>query len=94
MESCKYFAIMPWVRRTRTQNRIYRMAAGIGSVLFGILAGYALWGQTASMVTNVEQELSRSEAQVKRLEKRIQALEAKLLADENSSDTISSVRTH
>ena len=66
----------------------------MGSIVFGILTGYALWGQTASMVTSVEHELSRSEAQVKRLEIRVRALEAKLLVGENSMDSNNSVGSY
>ena len=68
---------MPWVKRKQTQNRVYWIAAGVGSVLFGILTGYALWGQTAALVTNVEHQLSVSEARVRNLESRMRSLEAK-----------------
>ena len=63
---------MPWVQHKRTENRIYWIAAGVASVLFGILTGYALWGQTASLVTNVEHQLNVSESRIRNLERRLQ----------------------
>lgn len=68
---------MPWVSRKQTENRIYWITAGVASVLFGVLTGYALWGQTASLVVNVEHQLNTSEARVRNLERRLQTLEAK-----------------
>jgi len=68
---------MPWVQRKQTENRLYWVSAGIASVLFGLLTGYALWGQTASLVINVEHQLNLSETRVRSLERRLQALEAK-----------------
>ncbi len=76
---------MPWVHRQKTENRLYWIAAGIASVLFGILTGYALWGETASLVTNVERQLNISEARVRSLEQRLQALEAKAGVEDRSS---------
>jgi hypothetical protein len=55
--------------------------AGIASVIVGILAGYSWWGDTASVVTIVEQQLNQSQARVQMLEKRVKALEAKLGVD-------------
>jgi hypothetical protein len=52
--------------------------AGIASLLVGILAGYSWWGDTASVVTIVERQLSQSQAEVRTLEKRVKALEIKL----------------
>ena len=46
-------------------------------MLFGTLTGYALRGQTASLVTNVEYKLNVSAARVRSLESRQQFLEAK-----------------
>lgn len=67
---------MPWVSRTRTSgNRIYWITSGVASVLFGVLVGYALWGQSASMATNVEHELKNSEIRLKNLETRLQVLD-------------------
>jgi hypothetical protein len=67
---------MPWVQRKPTGNRIYWIAVGVASVLFGILTGYALWGHTASLVTNVEHQLNAYESRVRNLEKRLQLIEA------------------
>lgn len=72
---------MPWVKRTHDSTRFYWLIAGIGSVLVGVLAGYSWWGDTASVVTIVEQELAQSQAEVRRLEKRVQLLETKLGID-------------
>jgi cell division protein FtsB len=74
---------MPWVRRSHETNRFYWIIAGIASVLAGVLAGYSWWGDTASVVTIVEQQLSQSQAQVRMLEKRVKALETKLGMDDN-----------
>lgn len=82
---------MPWVRRSHHSGshntRFYWLIAGIGSVVIGVLAGYSWWGDTASVVTLVEQQLTESRAQVRRLEKRVQALETKvgINEDEDSS---------
>jgi hypothetical protein len=67
---------MPWVQRKQTGNRIYWIAAGVASMLFGILTGYALWGQTASLVTNVEYQLNAYDSRVRSLERRLQSIEA------------------
>ena len=85
---------MPWVHRKQSENRIYWIAAGVASVLFGILTGYALWGQTASLVTNVEQQLNSSEARVRNLERRLQALEAKAGVENASVSTENAVRAY
>jgi len=69
---------MPWVKRSHDSSRFFWIIAGLGSVVVGVLAGYSWWGDTASVVTIVEQQLGQSQAQVRRLEKRVQALEAKL----------------
>jgi hypothetical protein len=66
----------------------------MGSIVLGVLTGYVIWGQTASMVINVEHELSRSDALVKSLEKRVQALEAKLAAEDGAVVPSASVRAH
>jgi hypothetical protein len=73
---------MPWVKRSHNSTRFYWLIAGIASVVVGILAGYSWWGDTASVVTIVEQQLTQSRVQVRRLEQRVQALEAKLRIDE------------
>lgn len=69
---------MPWVSRKPSSNRITWISAGVAAVLFGILTGYALWGQAASLVNNVERQLNTSDARVRNLEKRLQALEAQV----------------
>ena len=69
---------MPWVKRSHNSTRLYWILAGIGSVAVGILTGYSWWGDTASVVTIVEQQLAQSQAQVRSLEKRVQALEEKV----------------
>ena len=77
---------MPWIRRSHESYRFYWIIAGIGSVLVGILAGYSWWGDTASVVTIVEQQLAQSQAQVRILEKRVKALEVKLgVADDDET---------
>ena len=76
---------MPWVKRSHSSTRFYWLIAGIASVVVGVLAGYSWWGDTASVVTLVEQQLTQSQAQVRRLEKRVQTLEAKLGIEEESS---------
>lgn len=47
----------------------------------GLLSGYSWWGDTAAVVTIVERQLGQSQAQVRMLEKRVKALEAKLGID-------------
>ncbi len=69
---------MPWVKRSHDTNRFFWVIAGLGSVVVGVLAGYSWWGDTASVVTIVEQQLGQSQAQVRQLEKRVQVLEEKL----------------
>ena len=75
---------MPWVKRSHETNRFYWIVAGIASVMAGVLAGYSWWGDTASVVTIVEQQLGQSQAEVRMLEKRVKALEAKLGMDDNT----------
>jgi len=86
--------IMPWVNRKQTQNRLYWIAAGVASVLFGILTGYALWGQTASLVNNVEHQLTTSEARVRNLERRLQFLEAKTGVENTSVSAENTARVY
>jgi cell division protein FtsB len=78
---------MPWVRRSsRTNTPFYWLVAGIVSVVVGILAGYSWWGDTASVVTIVERQLSQSQSQIRSLERRVKALEEKLTV-ESSPET-------
>jgi hypothetical protein len=60
----------------------------------GVLAGYSWWGDTASVVTIVEQQLGQSQAQVRMLEKRVRALEAKLGMDDNASEAESTAKAY
>ena len=76
---------MPWVKHSSQSNRFYWILAGTSSVVIGILAGYSWWGNTASVVTVVEQQLSQSQAQVRILEKRVKALETTLGIDTDSA---------
>jgi hypothetical protein len=54
------------------------MLAGIAFVTAGVLIGYSWWGDRPSGITIVEQQLGQSQAQVRRVEKRVRRLEAKL----------------
>jgi uncharacterized membrane protein len=65
--------------------RFYWILAAVASVIVGISAGYSWWGDTASVVTIVEQELANSQAQVRILERRVKALEAKVGIDSDSA---------
>jgi hypothetical protein len=67
--------------RSHKNGRFYWLLAGIGSVVVGILAGYSWSGDSASVVTIVEQQLSQSESQVRSLDRRVQAREEKLGVD-------------
>ena len=80
---------MPWVKRSHESYRFYWIIAGIASVMVGVLAGYSWWGDTASVVTIVEQQLAQSQAQVRVLEKRVKVLELKLgiAEDDNNADS-------
>lgn len=77
---------MPWVKRSHDNTRFFWIIAGLGSVVVGVLAGYSWWGDTASVVTIVEQQLGQSQAQVRRLEKRVRALEAKLGIEQDADN--------
>ena len=76
---------MPWTKRNTPSYRFYWIIAAIASVVVGISAGYSWWGDTASVVTIVEQELANSQAQVRILERRIKALEAKVGIESDSA---------
>ena len=84
---------MPWVKRSHESHRFYWIMAGIASVIVGILAGYSWWGDTASVVTIVEQQLNQSQAQVQMLEKRVKALEEKL-GVENDAEPASTAQAY
>jgi uncharacterized membrane protein len=80
---------MPWTKRNTTSHqpsyRFYWVLAAIASVIVGVSAGYSWWGDTASVVTIVEQELANSQAQVRILERRVKALEAKVGIESDSA---------
>lgn len=83
---------MPWVKRSHDSYRFYWIMAGIASVMVGVLAGYSWWGDTAAVVTIVEQQLGQSQAQVRMLEKRVKALEAKLGMDDAAAEPASTAK--
>lgn len=85
---------MPWVKRSHDSYRFYWIIAGIASVVVGVLAGYSWWGDTASIVTIVEQQLVQSQAQVRLLEKRVKALEIKLGIADDESDSDSTAKAY
>jgi hypothetical protein len=85
---------MPWVKHSSQSTRFYWILAGICSVLIGILSGYSWWGDTASVVTVVEQQLGQSQAQVRLLEKRVKALETKLGIDSDSAASDSGIKAY
>jgi hypothetical protein len=63
-------------------------------VLFGLLTGYAVWGETAFLVTDVEHQLNVSEARVRSLERRLQFLEAKAGVDNANESAENTVRAY
>lgn len=85
---------MPWVKRSPHSTRYYWILAGIASVIVGILSGYSWWGDTASVVSIVEQQLTQSQAQVRILEKRVKALEAKVGIDSDSAASDSGAKSY
>ena len=85
---------MPWVKRSHQSYRFSWIVAGIASLLVGILAGYSWWGNTASVVTIVERQLSQSQAQVRTLEKRVKALEIKLGIEHNAGERESTAKAN
>jgi len=76
---------MPWTKRNAPSYRFYWILAAVASVIVGVSAGYSWWGDTASVVTIVEQELANSQAQVRMLERRVKALETKVGIDSESA---------
>jgi hypothetical protein len=85
---------MPWVRRSHGSRRFYWILAGIASVTAGVLMGYSWWGDSASVITIVEQQLGQSQAQVRRLENRVRALEAKLGMTEDAAEPASTAKAY
>ncbi|HYA28853.1 MAG TPA: hypothetical protein VEI95_08555 [Acidobacteriota bacterium] len=76
---------MPWVKRTSQSYRFYWILAAVASVIVGVSAGYSWWGESASVVSIVEQELANSRAQVRMLDRRVKALETKLGIDSENA---------
>lgn len=68
---------MPWIKRSHKAKNYFWIVGGVGLAAVATVVGYQL-GNTTSVVDVVEKHLANSEAQVRRLEKRVQALEAKL----------------
>ena len=68
---------MPWLKRSHGSKHYFWIVGGLALVAVATVVGYEL-GNSTSLVKVVEQHLVTSDAQVRRLEKRIQALEAKL----------------
>jgi uncharacterized membrane protein len=86
---------MPWTKRNAPSFRFYWILAAVASVIVGVSAGYSWWGDTASVVTIVEQELANSQAQARMLERRVKALETKLGIDsENAAVTDPTVKAY
>jgi hypothetical protein len=75
---------MPWVRRPLQPRQPYWVAAviALAAVCVGILIGYTRWGATAAVVTVVEKELTDTQARIKTLEKRMNAMESVVLGDD------------
>jgi hypothetical protein len=63
-------------------------------VIVGVSAGYSWWGESASVVSIVEQELRNSQAQVRLLEKRVKALEAKVGIESDSAASEQTVQAY
>ena len=76
---------MPWMKRNAPSYRYYWIVTAIAFVIVGVSAGYSWWGESASVVSIVEQELRNSQAQVRLLEKRVKALEIKLGIDSDTA---------
>jgi uncharacterized membrane protein len=81
---------MPWIKRSTPSYRFYWILGAGALVIVGVSAGYSWWGESASLVGIVEQELRNSQAQVRLLEKRVKALETKMGID---NDTAASEQT-
>lgn len=71
---------MPWLLRSHLTEKYYWFAGGVLGALLGIIVGYE-WGTSASVLSTVEKHLQSSEAHFLKLEKRVDALEAKLSMD-------------
>jgi hypothetical protein len=85
---------MPWIKRNTSSHRFYWILAAVAFVIVGISAGYSWWGDTASVVNIVEQELANSQAQVRILERRIKALETKVGIDSDTAASDSTLKAY
>ena len=78
---------MPWVRRSHESHGFYWIIAGVAAILIGVFVAYSWRSETASIVNLVEQQLGHSQAEVRMLEKRVKALEAKLGIDGDAAES-------
>ena len=85
---------MPWVRRSHGSRRFYWILAGIAARHRRRSHGLFLVGDSAPFITIVEQQLGQSQAQVRRLEKRVRALEAKLGIIEYAAEPASTAKAY
>ena len=81
---------MPWRKKDYVPKSPYwaTAAGALLAVLFGVLIGYTRWGATASVVEIVERQLTRTEARIEVLEKRLGTIESKIatsIADDASA---------
>lgn len=86
--------VMPWVRRSHGSRRFYWILAGIAARHRRRSHGLFLVGDSAPFITIVEQQLGQSQAQVRRLEKRVRALEAKLGIIEYAAEPASTAKAY
>ncbi|HKY07695.1 MAG TPA: hypothetical protein VJQ55_05625 [Candidatus Binatia bacterium] len=59
----------------------------MAAILIGVFVAYSWRSETASIVNLVEQQLGHSQAEVRMLEKRVKALEAKLGIDGDAAES-------
>jgi hypothetical protein len=85
---------MPWIKRNAPSYRFYWILGAVALVIVGVSAGYSWWGESASVVSIVEQELRNSQAQVRLLEKRVKALEAKVGIESDSAASEQTVQAY
>ena len=81
---------MPWRKKDYVPKSPHWVtgAGALLAVLFGVLIGYTRWGATASVVEIVERQLTRTEARIEVLEKRLGTIEGKIatsIADDASA---------
>ena len=58
----------------------------LSALAVGILIGYTRWGATAAIVNLVEKELTENQAHIKALEKRMDDMESKIVANATVND--------